>query len=326
MIKNSVITVFGSGNCDRPCNVLADTERNKIYYFLIEETQQNIGTNDFTGMAKTVMYVYDYNSESGEIILNRKEDIIPESSVGKIRMGSYIDSSGNIILAYGQYDGILKVHIFDVENNIWTIQQTMSNYDNDTLMYAYVIMENLQNFYVLCVQDTSKNGEVYYQYVKLFACNNENWTSTMVVDYRNSSIAETETSIVEHTELCFINNKIHLITRSKKMKEIIHYIYKDGQLIKQDTDFLSNNYEWIRLIELNEKMYYVANKTGIIPTLDVIDAEKKEVVFSYMGISISSYIYLNKNWNNNEIQVLCIPSFKTTYKYLKEQIFFIKLK
>jgi len=33
-----------------------------------------------------------------------------------------------------------------------------------------------------------------------------------------------------------------------------------------------------------------------------------------------------KKWNNNEIQVLCIPSLKTTYKYLKEQIFFIKLK
>ena len=330
MINDGIIQEFGFGFAERPCNVLADEVRNKVYYFVVEPTRQNEGNNGNTGIAKTMMYVYDFNPQTKEIVLNRTEQVVEEGSVGKIRQGAALDSEGNIAIAYGQYDGILKVHTYDIENDEWNDYQILTNPDNDSLMYAYVVMKDLQNFYVLCVQDTSTGNETYYQYVKMFAYENGLWTDTMVIDYRNEPEAQEKPNLVEHTEFCLINDKLHIITRSGKLSQIKHFVYDENGLTEQNTDFLKKGFFghlWIRIAVVDNKMYYVCNKSGLIPKLEIIDFETKATVFSYTGISAGSYIYLNKNQSNSEIQVLVLPSgMDFLYNYSQAQLLYLKIK
>ena len=311
-IKDGKQEEFGYGTASRPCNVLADTVRNKVYYIIIEPTSEI--DNGATG--RTMIYEYDFDSSSGETAFVKKEEIIPSSEVGKIRTSATIDSQGNIAIAYGDYYGYMQVYICNIDTGVWTNYNTLSNNDNDTLLYPYIILKDLNTFYLLAVQDTNVNGTCYYQYIKFFSYENGAWNSQIIVDYRELEIAKSRPAIVEHTDFYADGEDIHIFTRAyldenqKGYATLKHFVYNNGIFSEMDIGFLSKAYNWVKLVKIADKYYYVCNEYR---KLDIIDYETQKIVYSTNNIPQGSYIYVNKYWNNNGIEVMLCPGSSSDF-------------
>jgi hypothetical protein len=322
---DGVKETFGTAATERPCNVVADRDRMLVYYFVVEPTGENIGTNGNTAMARTMMYVYHFDATLQTTDLLRVEEVDPPSSIGKIRQSVAIDASGNLAVAYGEYSGIMTVLTYDVQNNLWHKHQTLSNPDQDSLMYCYVELVDLDEIYTLCVQDTSRDGETYYQYVKLFAYESGVWSDYMVVDYRDHPKAIKESHMVEHTEFKRIDGKLHIITRSNPLSEIRHFIYESHQITELTTTLKGRN-GWVRLLYVDETLYYVTTKLSFIPMVEIIEVETGKVVYQAIGMAMGSYLYLGEAMTSGEIPILFYPGWDMRYEASDAKILLIRFK
>ncbi|MCK7485159.1 MAG: hypothetical protein MZU97_06090 [Bacillus subtilis] len=251
------------------------------------------------------------HSKSTDLL--RIEEVDPPSSIGKIRQSVAIDANGNLAVAYGEYSGIMTVLTYDVQNNRWHKYQTLSNPDQDSLMYCYVELVDLDEFYTLCVQDTSRDGETYYQYVKLFAYESGVWSDYMVVDYRDHPIASKESHMVEHTEFKRIDGKLHIITRSNPLSEVRHFIYESHQITELTTTLKGRN-GWVRLLNVNETLYYVTTKLSFLPMVEIVEVETGKVVYQAIGMAMGSYLYLGEAMTSGEIAILFYPGWDMRYE------------
>lgn len=307
MIKDGTVSEFDRQSASRPCNVLADKARGKVYYIVVEP----MSYNDNGSYGRTMLYEYDYDKQTGDIEYVRSEEVVEEGSIGKIRSSAAIDSEGNIIIAYGDYDGYMHAHIYDISELKWTHHILKSNIDNDSLLYPYVIFINPDEFYLLAVQDTLIGDECYYQYVKFFAFKNSAWQEHIVVDYRDLPIAQQRAEIVTQSEFYLDGEDVHIITCAALSDDlndhsntIEHYIYRNGTLIRQDKVKLSSNYNWIKVIKMDNKLYYVGLGFRI---LDIVDYSSGRVIYRNRKVSKGSYIYVNRDWSEDELQVMICP-------------------
>jgi|GEM_PF-6750300 len=306
--EQGVTEIFGFADTERPCNVVADATHNLVYYFAVEPVGINIGNNGNTGIAKTMMYVYQFHPNTKEISLQRSVEVDPPSSIGKIRQSVTVDHFGNIAIAYGEYSGMMTVLTYHSLEDRWEKHQTLSNPDQDSLMYCYIELVDLNHFYTLCVQDTSRDNTTYYQYVKLFEFKNDVWADFMIVDYRNLPEAQEESQLVEHTELKRIDDEVHIITRSNPLKEIKHFVYKNG-VIEEMPNKLKGRHDWIRLAEINDKLYYFSMRNTLIATLDITEVSTGKRVFQTIGMAMGSYFYLGDEMEGGEIPMLFYPGW-----------------
>lgn len=295
------IEEFGRGNASRPCNVLADQTRNLIYYVIVEPTS----TNDAGTMGKIVMYTYLFHPEEKTVEFVSKEDITESGDNGQIRTAAVIDVDGNIAVAYGGYDSYMYVYIRDAETKAWQDYRYLSNTNEDELLYPFIILESKTKFHLLAVQDTNVYGTNYYHFVMVFTYDNGNWSSQIVVDYRNDPLAESQTNIVEQNEFYKDGDDIHIIIRAQLKENIYHhYIYKNGTLSALDNIDASNK-KWVKLIKYDGKLYYLTlAKHG---NISIIDYETEKTVFSKSIDSNRSgdYIYIDRNVNDKIRAMLC---------------------
>lgn len=301
-------TALDTVKAERPCNVVADESRNLVYYFAVEPTGENVGTNGNTGIARTMMHVYAYDPLLQTVVKVESTEVDPPSSIGKIRQSVDIDSSGNLGIAYGQYDGWITVKTYDVGTGTWGVHQTLSNLEGDSLMYCYIEMADLATFYVLCVHDTWREDATYYQYVKLFVYEQGVWSDHMIVDYRDDPLASKESQIVEHTECKLVGDELHLITRSLRLQEVRHFVYKDGVLEEQHNP-LNMGYVWVRLLEIEGTLYYVSTNHFPFPTLEIREVETEKVVYRTLGIPRGSYLYLGEPTATGKVVLLFYPGW-----------------
>jgi hypothetical protein len=300
-IKNGEQQQFGFANTSRPCNVLADVQRGKVYFVVLEPTSEvDSGTE-----GRIMLYTYNYNNIIDEITFENAYQVVAKGDNGQIRTSATIDDNGNIAIAHGGYDSYMYVYIYDIENEEWNDYRYLSNDEDEELLYPYVILKDLDTFYLLPVQDTNVYGTNYYQFVKFFSYDNGVWLSEMVVDYRNLAIAKTKPQLVEQTEFYLDGEDIHIFTRARlgeKADSIInHFIYKEGVLSEIDAKFLNKDYSWVKLIRFNSKLYYICT---VDKKLVIIDYETKETVFSETTNVKGLYMYINKKWSGNSIQVM----------------------
>jgi hypothetical protein len=302
-IKDGVKEEFGFANTSRPCNVLADTQRNKVYFVVVEPTS-NV---DSGTMGKIVLYTYSFNSESSEITFDNKADVIQSGDNGQIRTAATIDSSGNIAITHGGYDSYMYIYILNIESGKWADYKYLSNNEYDELLYPYIILKDIDTFYLLAVQDTNVEGTNYYQYVKFFAYDNGVWSSEMVVDYRNLEIAASKPQLVEQTEFYMDGEDIHIITRARLSEKgdsvVKHFIYNNSELSEVDASFLDNDYSWVKLLRFQDELYYICTVSN---KLIILDYKTQKTVFSTKVGFKGSYVYINKNWNENEMEIMLL--------------------
>jgi len=327
IIKDDIPEVFGSGNANATCNVLTDSVRNKVYYVVNEPVGgPNSGGYAWTGPGRIVIYTYDYNPVLKSVTFNNKYNLLEPSDDGRQRMGSAINNQGKIIISYGSYNAMLNVFIFDPINNSWNSHQTLSNPDNDSLMYNYTIIKDLDEFYILGIQDTAKNGDLYYQYVKLLGYKGGVWIEEMVVDYRETAEAQNNANMVEHKEFKLIDDKIHIITKSDVLNEIKYFIWDNNELLEQDISFIRKDSYWIRLVNTEDDLLFIYNYSNMLGSnLEIYSSTDKSKVYCNRNFTDKAYIYVNVG-DNDLIQVLGICGSQKDYNKSKAYIYEISKK
>lgn len=290
-------TKFDEQTCNRPGNVLSDEERNKVYYILSVPTgPANEGGEDYSGVARTVMFEYDFDPILLELVLYEVHDVTNDASDGKIRQGVDIDEVGNLIIAYGRYDSWMNVFTFDVENRVWQQYEIQTNNEGHSLMYSIPTMKDLEHFYVLSVQDVCNDDGCFYQYVKFFAYESGVWRDEMIVDYRDTELAETEEKIVLNSDCYYYDWQVHILTTAYKLSEVKYYIYEDGVFTERDTSFLSSGTSNLKFIEYNDTLMLTAIRIKLhlfAPRFEVYSLDSLERVFSISFVINNRYFYVN---------------------------------
>ncbi|PKK86746.1 MAG: hypothetical protein CVV63_03895, partial [Tenericutes bacterium HGW-Tenericutes-8] len=296
-IKDDIEHVIDSKPCNRPGNVLTDKINNKVYYILSEPTgPASDGGADFTNIATTKMYEYSYSPSNDQLTLIETHAVTPSESDGKIRQGVNMDESGNIVIAYGTYSGYMNVYTFDISNRIWNHQSFLSNDTNDSLMYASVAMIDLDHIYVLAEQDTSNGNGTFYQYVKFFAIEDGNITSTIIADYRDHPLAEKHDSLVINGDIEIFNGQVHMMAIATKFFEVTYYIYSDNAFTKQDTSYLNKDTKnakfFIQDNELN--ISTMSLKYGFLfPTFNIYNTILKTKTYTITSVIFNNYFYID---------------------------------
>ena len=282
---------------DVPCNspgiVLTDEGNHKVYFVIVEPTgPAATGGYGWTGESTTFVYEYDFNVLEHEALLVEKHIVTPSVSDGKIRQGATIDGSGNLAIAYGTYEGYIELYTFEYQTRVWSNNRVLSNEDNDSLMYCNVQMLDIENVYVLCQQDTAKDGHVYYQYVKFFAYKNGIWDEKMIADYREHSLAQIEDTLVINSDLYVIDNQVHIITTAQNFYEILHVVYEDDEYTYLETDRLPETTRNIKLVTIEDELYYIVFLSKYtVNAIDIYQVDSLNIVFSVTGVSNNHYFY-----------------------------------
>lgn len=308
-IVEGIKTELDSVPCNSPGIILADVTNNKLYAIIVEPTgPASTGGFGWTGESTTFMYEYDVNTITYNITLVEKHQVTPSISDGKIRQGADIDELGNVAIAYGDYSGYIQLYVFNFQTRVWMHYNYLSNSDNDTLMYCNVQIKNTNNVYILCQQDTAINGRVLYQYVKFFAFEENVWSEKMIADYRNHERAESEDTLVLNSDLVLIEEDIHIITTAQNFIEVTHLVYRDNEYETIDMSKLPPSTENIKLIVFDDTTYYVIYYKKLSTcTIDIVNVDNFESVFSISGVPNKHYIYPHVT-NQNEILILVYPN------------------
>lgn len=296
-IKDDVEHIIDSKPCNRPGNVLTDTINNKVYYILSEPTgYASNGGKDHTNIAITKMYEYNYSPSSNQLTLIETHSVTPSVSDGKIRQGVAMDESGNIVIAYGTYDGYMNVYTFDLTNRVWNHQSFLSNDTNDSLMYASVAMIDLDHIYILAEQDTSNDDGTFYQYVKFFAIENDNVTGTIIADYRYHELAERHDKLVINGDIEIFNGQVHMLAVATMFFEVTYYIYSDNVFTLQDTSYMNKSTKNAKFFIQNDELYISSMSLTfsiLFPTFNIYDTTLKTKVYTITSVVLNNYFYID---------------------------------
>jgi len=318
-IKDDIEYSIDSKPCNRPGNVLTDIVNNKVYYILSEPTgYAHNGGYDFTNEAVTKMYEYSYSPSSDSLTLIEEHIVTPSTSDGKIRQGVAIDSFGNIVIAYGSYDGYMNIYTFDLENRIWAHQSFLSNDTNDSLMYASVAMKDLNHIYILAEQDTSNEDGIFYQYVKFFAIEDGNILGTIIADYRNHELADKYDTLVRNADIEIFNDEVHMMAVATKFFEVTYYIYADSTLALQDTSYMSKDTKNAKFFIQDDEIYIttMGKKLGfLLPTFNIYSTSSQSKVYSLSSLLYNNYFYIDAT--NDELHLLIYSNSKGLLYYIK---------
>lgn len=297
MIVDGEEVQFDFGTCNRPGNVITDELNNKVYYILSEPAgPASDGGNDYSSYSQTVMYEYDFDPNTLDTLLVEKHIVTPVTSDGKIRQGVAIDDFGNIAIAYGTYDGYIVIYTYDYSFRIFEEYRYLSNTDFDSLMYCNVDILDLNHVYVLAEQDTSRDGHTFYQYVMFFALENNIWFSQMVVDYRNSDLAQKYDKMVINCDLMIVEGVVHMGAASSKANEVTYLTYENGGINIQDTSYFPRGTANFQFIEVDGELY-VATMSFIsqifLPTFSILSVNEQKIVYKIVSVMNNRYFYLD---------------------------------
>jgi hypothetical protein len=283
--------VFGYAPSNATCNVQADVSRHLVHYIVSEPMgEAATGGYGWTNGSQIAVYTYSFDSSTQSVSLVNKKIVIESGNDGRQRLGTAINGDGQLMIAYGGYDAMNHVYIYDPIHAIWSEYHYLSNPDNDSLMYNYAIIKSLTEFYVLAIQDTSRNGKVYYQYIKFFGYKDGIWSDHMVVDYRESPEALSKSNMVEHTAFVQVEDDIHIVIRA--MNQYLYFIYDGTEFIQQPFDYIHSRAKWIRIIPTKDDLLFVYNDNHLLNSyMEGYSQSKQKMVFRESNFVPNAYLY-----------------------------------
>ncbi|QVK18374.1 hypothetical protein KHQ81_01265 [Mycoplasmatota bacterium] len=317
MIKSNGQTVeFDQQKTSRPGNVVADPNRNLVYYFMLEPTSsQDSGT-----LGKLMMYTYSFEDDDIELI---KEEIIVDhdgTNPEKVntRFSATIDSSGNLAITYAVHDTnyVFSMYVltYDIDNGNWTEKSVYIEGLQHPNFYPEVAMKDLDHFLVVAVQDYCHHGDCYYQYVRYFLYENGEWTYDYLVDYQNETIASKRPNLVSHTEVYLgSNDSYHVLTVSRIEKDendklVNHFIFDKDKTEIVNSEF-EGSYNFVRIVEVNNELYYVAVDSDF---LYILHGEKYDIIHK-AKLMEGAYPYVISSNENDYFDLLLSPGFSEAF-------------
>jgi len=285
-------------------NVLVNPNLNNIYYTTYEE---DFVDNVYYSQVK----IYTYHFEEGEIeqtdvtILN--DDRLNPWEANP-RVGADIDLGGNIAVVYGDYAGVMHVHVYDAANQTWlkhSIEHYHDTYINDSNLYPYVQIEGLDCIRIVASRDTatlidqSRVDNPLRDYARYFAYDGDAWSHEIIADYREVTESTGKASSVGPTALMIdAEHQAHIIT---KEDGTFHYYLIPINGAKEELSLFSvgveNLIQMIRMVTVDGYRYLVVAGDGLkgfkmTGYVEVYDYETHKLLYRNTGICHVPYLYL----------------------------------
>lgn len=253
-----------------PGNLLIDSQ-GILHLFVIEP--KNIQVSDNVGAL--IHYSFP-QAKNGDIATFTREVVVentdnPQTFNGRI--GTAIGSDDTLAIAVGitKFNPLYKnqsEHIYyKNKNDIKWIHLYTDNLLHD-YYYPFLLVSG-DTFHLLTVQDDFTgvgNPNIYQQILYLQFANNT-WSQKLMADYTTHPLASSRPRIVEQDDLFEDSNgTIHAIYKenthpdNRFLTDHIHWWKEKGATEwKQEKLTLPNSINWVRLFEVNNQVYFLAN-------------------------------------------------------------------
>jgi hypothetical protein len=302
-------------------NVLTDETRNLIYYTTYEEVLVE-------GVYYSSVKIYTYHIE-GDVIslinthtLADDQNIVEESNP---RVGAHIDALGNLAIAFGNYHGVMFVHVYDASNDLWIkheIIHYLDTYEGDSNLYPYVRLNGINQIRVVASRDTSKDeyGQSYpnpaRDYTRYFQYNGTEWTHFILSDLRDESTPDNLLSATPG-ELYFDSDfNTHVI-----VNENHHFTYyiidsESNVTIKELPKLtMETLITFIRIVQINNQLYYVVSGNGlhgfsISGYLEIYDYETNKLLYRNNSVCKTPYIFISNRNDSDYFDIMVISRDK----------------
>lgn len=247
-----------------PGNILISSD-GVLHAFVFEPVQME-GDNGSYGQLKHYWFP---NAQSGDII-NYQEEIAVDQGKVNVRVGAAIGSDNTMAVGFGHYyEGAQSEELYSKKSGeqLWQFHLAGINLEHD-FYYPYILVGDT-GYNMLAIQDdyVAMNEPNIYQMIQYFEYNEQaaSWSNKLIADFRNHSVANERSSLLEHTEFYEDSQgRIHIIFRAyldpqDEYKSTFFHVIKDGstwESYKLNFDEMDRYLEWVRIIEDNGEIYY----------------------------------------------------------------------
>lgn len=257
----------------RPGNILIDSQ-GILHAFVFEP--YDVVKNDSWGKLKHYSFP---NAKDGDITNFEEETVIDNDGTNEtvnIRVGAAIGPDDTLAIGFGltTYNPLYKGHSEHLyfkkpKDNTWTHLIAGENLGHDWY-YPFVWVERGE-FHLLPVQDdynrpdNSKTPYLnIYQKIMYFTYQQGSWEKELITDLSKHKLASSRPRLLEQEELFKDSSgKIHILYKefldpdsTWKATSHKHIIKEDKNSKTQIIDFGREEFNWIRLFEVEDTLYY----------------------------------------------------------------------
>lgn len=252
----------------RPGNLLIDSI-GILHAFIFEPT--NVTANDSIGKLK---HYYFPDAAIGDITKYIEETVVDNdgtSETANIRVGSAIGKDDTMAVSFGltKFNPLYKgqsehMYIKKPSDRTWRHLIIGENLGHD-FFYPFTLVSD-NSFYLLPIQDdfAGPGNPNIYQKIMYFAYETGMWNKEIIAELTSHILAKTRPRLLEQEDL-FKDNKeqIHILYKQFIDPQTtwrathVHVAGTFGNWQVQEIGLGNNDINWIRLIEVDEKLYYI---------------------------------------------------------------------
>lgn len=322
----------------RPGNILIDSQ-GTLHAFVFEPLDAKI--NDSRG---ALAHYFFPKAFEGNIEDFEKEIVIagdPDNETVNIRVGATISEDNTMALGFGLttlnrlYKGHSQ-HLFfkkPADKN-WGHLIAGENLGHD-FYYPFVLASG-KEFYLLSVQDDfadDGNPNTYdniYQKIIFFAYQDESWKNQLIADLSSHPLAKNRPRLLEQEDLLKDKDgNIHIIYKEflnnqQSWKATTHkhvVINKDSK--KEEIIKTNGDVNWVRIFEVEEKLYYLTNPFDSFYLGKVGGAKwtKLDIPTDAKG----TYPYIAKNFKSDYVDILLLAADSKTYLEGTQKNYYLRI-
>lgn len=338
----------------RPGNLLIDSS-GVLHAFVFEPF--DVKTNDSIGK---IIHYYFPNSATGDV-KNYKQELVVDndgkSETANIRVGAAISSDDTMAISFGltKFNPVYEdqsEHIYFKKPDEAKWNHTFVEGLTHDFYYPFTLVSD-NNFYLLPVQDdfnddgNPKTYDNIYQKIMFMEFSNGSWKNKLVADLSNHQLAKARPRLLEQEDLYQDRDgKIHII-----YKDYLHAVLslRDKEFLNPDAPYIAtmqhhlsgsfenfnhqmlkfdvNGINWVRLIEIEGKLYYLASSFDGLYIGKVGSTKLTEISIPQDAKSFYPYVATSKDGTkeNNFVDILLLGADQKLFQEGKSTNYYIRI-
>ncbi len=292
-------------------------------------------SEDNGSFGRLVLYTYTFKEDGS---YQRHEEVVVKNDgsqeTANMRFSMAIDDEDNLVVGFGinyweneALNHTMTAYVREASSMEWTSQRLAEHLGEDNY-YPYMIINGMDDVRAFSVQDecymemTQFDYPCFYQYVRYY----EDGRELKTVDYSDLEIAKERPQLMEQVGFHLDNEgDIHMMSRANIESGIKRwnatFDYYSGsidKLVKEETDYISGFFNWLRFFEYDGKMYMVG---AAYERAAIINVQTKETHWLDIDKDAirGSYIYINSKRGGSDtdkyLDIYFVPANSDDYDH-----------
>lgn len=322
----------------RPGNLLIDS-KGILHAFVFEPF--DVMKNDSIGK---IIHYYFPDSAIGDI-KNYKQELVVDndgkSETANIRVGAAIDSDDTMAISFGltKYnpaykDQSMHVHFKKPDEQNWN--HTFTEGLTHDFFYPFMLVSQ-NDFYLLPIQDefTGQGNPNIYQKIMFLESSNGTWRNQLVADLSNHELAKSRPRLLEQEDLYQDKDEgLHILYKEFLNPDTPYVVTAHHHLSggfsnfdHKTLKFNINGINWVRLIELDGRLFYLASSFDGLYMGKVNNDQLTEISVPAEAKGFYPYLATPKNGTkeNEYVDVLLLGADQKLFQEGKNSNYYVRI-